>query len=116
MGDIEHAKIHDFYMPSAHPVVRRSSKTSATCGAFWVVQSLTVVTLPERSSSLNWFASRAICSRCLPVLLGGDFIKNDEPQGNRFLPTEESIALVRDAMCRARTKQARLTLLDEHHS
>jgi ribulose-bisphosphate carboxylase large chain len=48
---------------------------------------------------------------CYQFWLGGDFIKNDEPQGNQvFAPLKETITLVADAMKRAQdaTGQAKL--------
>jgi ribulose-bisphosphate carboxylase large chain len=54
--------------------------------------------------------------------LGGDFIKNDEPQGNQvFAPFKETIRLVADAMRRAQdeTSEAKLfsanITADDHH-
>ena len=59
---------------------------------------------------------------CHDFWLGGDFIKNDEPQGNQtFAPLKETIPLVADAMKRAQdtTGEAKLfsanITADDHH-
>ena len=42
---------------------------------------------------------------CYDFWLGGDFIKNDEPQGNQtFAPFKETVRAVNDAMIRAQDK------------
>ncbi len=48
---------------------------------------------------------------CYDFWLGGDFIKNDEPQGNQvFAPLKETVRLVHDAMKRAQDKTGKAKL------
>ncbi|MFT4717360.1 MAG: ribulose-bisphosphate carboxylase large chain [Paracoccaceae bacterium] len=59
---------------------------------------------------------------CYDFWLGGDFIKNDEPQGNQvFSPLKETIPLVAEAMKRAQDKTGQAKLFsanitaDDHY-
>ena len=48
---------------------------------------------------------------CYDFWLGGDFIKNDEPQGNQvFAPLKETVIAVRDAMVEAQNKTGQAKL------
>ena len=59
---------------------------------------------------------------CYDFWLGGDFIKNDEPQGNQvFAPFKETVRAVNDAMVRAQDKTGQAKLFsfnitaDDHY-
>ena len=59
---------------------------------------------------------------CYDFWLGGDFIKNDEPQGNQvFAPFKEAVVAVRDAMVEAQNKTGQAKLFsfnitaDDHY-
>ena len=113
MGDVEHAKIHDFYMPPRF--LRLFDGPSTTISDLWRVLERPVVdggfivgTIIKPKLGLR---PEPFASACYDFWLGGDFIKNDEPQGNQlFAPLKETIPLVADAMKRAQdeTGEAKL--------
>ncbi len=113
MGDVEYAKMHDFYVPPAY--LRLFDGPSTTIADMWRVLDrpnvdggFVVGTIIKPKLGLR---PQPFADACYDFWLGGDFIKNDEPQGNQvFAPMKETITLVADAMKRAQdaTGQAKL--------
>ncbi len=113
MGDVEYAKMHDFYIPPKYlnlfdgPAVN-IAEMWRVLGRPTVDGGLVVGTIIKPKLGLR---PRPFADACHAFWLGGDFIKNDEPQGNQvFAPFKETIRLVADAMRRAQdeTGQAKL--------
>ena len=104
MGNVEHAKIHDFYVPPAY--LRLFDGPSATIKDLWNVLGrshvdggFVVGTIIKPKLGLR---PQPIADACYDFWLGGDYIKNDQPQGNQiFAPLKETIPLIADAMKRA---------------
>jgi hypothetical protein len=104
MGDIEHAKIYDFYMPPR--AIQLFDGPSKDISDLWRILGRPVkdggyiagtIIKPKLGLRPEPFAKAAY-----QFWLGGDFIKNDEPQGNQtFAPMAKTIPLVYDAMKRA---------------
>ena len=113
MGDVEYAKIHDFYVPPDY--LRLFDGPATTISNLWRVLGrphenggFIVGTIVKPKLGLR---PRPFANACYDFWLGGDFIKNDEPQGNQtFSPLKETIPLVADAMRRAQdeTGEAKL--------
>ena len=113
MGDVEYAKMHDFYFPPEY--LRLFDGPSTTIADMWRVLGrphvdggFIVGTIVKPKLGLR---PRPFADACHEFWLGGDFIKNDEPQGNQvFAPMKETIPLVADAMRRAQdeTGEAKL--------
>ena len=113
MGDVEHAKIHDFYVPPNF--LRLFDGPSTSIRDLWRVLRRPIVnggfivgTIVKPKLGLR---PKPFADACYDFWLGGDFIKNDEPQGNQlFAPLKETIPLVADAMKRAQdeTGEAKL--------
>jgi ribulose-bisphosphate carboxylase large chain len=113
MGDIEHAKMYDFWMPDR--AIQLFDGPSKDISDLWRVLGRPVsnggfiagtIIKPKLGLRPEPFANAAY-----EFWLGGDFIKNDEPQGNQvFAPLKQVIPLVADAMKRAMddTGQAKL--------
>jgi len=107
MGDVEYAKMHDFYMPPEY--LRLYDGPATTISDLWRVLGrphvnggFIVGTIVKPKLGLR---PRPFANACYDFWLGGDFIKNDEPQGNQvFAPIRETIPLVADAMRRAQDK------------
>lgn len=124
MGDVEYAKLHDFYVPPAF--LRLFDGPSTTISDMWRVLGRPVVdggfivgTIIKPKLGLR---PKPFADACYDFWLGGDFIKNDEPQGNQlFAPLRETIPLVADAMKRAQDKTGEAKLFsanitaDDHH-
>ena len=124
MGDIEHAKIHDFYVPPAY--LKLFDGPSTTIKDMWNVLGrphvdggFIVGTIIKPKLGLR---PAPFANACYDFWLGGDFIKNDEPQGNQvFAPLKETITLVADAMKRAQDETGEAKLFsanitaDDHH-
>ncbi len=124
MGDVEHAKMHDFYVPGAY--LRLFDGPATTIRDLWRVLGRPVVnggfivgTIIKPKLGLR---PKPFADACYDFWLGGDFIKNDEPQGNQvFAPFKETITLVADAMKRAQDKTGQAKLFsanitaDDHH-
>jgi ribulose-bisphosphate carboxylase large chain len=124
MGDIEHAKMIDFYMPPR--AIQLFDGPSRDISDLWRMLGRPVkdggyiagtIIKPKLGLRPEPFAQAAY-----QFWLGGDFIKNDEPQGNQvFAPLRKTIPLVYDAMKRAQdeTGQAKLFSMnitaDDHH-
>jgi|TARA_B100000959_G_scaffold39905_1_gene39067 ribulose-bisphosphate carboxylase large chain len=113
MGDIEHAKMYDFYMPPR--AVQLFDGPAKDISDLWRILGRPVVdggyiagTIIKPKLGLR---PKPFAQAAYQFWLGGDFIKNDEPQGNQtFAPMKEVIPLVVDAMARAQddTGQAKL--------
>ena len=124
MGDVEHAKIHDFWAPPAY--LRLFDGPSTTIKELWNVLGrphvdggFIVGTIIKPKLGLR---PKPFADACYDFWLGGDFIKNDEPQGNQvFAPLKETIPLVADAMKRAQDKTGEAKLFsanitaDDHY-
>ncbi|MGV6851145.1 MAG: ribulose-bisphosphate carboxylase [bacterium] len=113
MGDIEHAKIIDFFVPPR--AIQLFDGPSKDITDMWRVlgRDMTdggyiagTIIKPKLGLRPKPFAEAAY-----QFWLGGDFIKNDEPQGNQvFCPMKEVLPLVADSMKRAQdeTGEAKL--------
>ncbi len=113
MGDIIGLRMLDFMVPEV--MVRNFDGPSANITNLWKVLGrpevdggfiVGTIIKPKLGLRPKPFADAAYS-----FWLGGDFIKNDEPQGNQpFCPTKEVIPLIVDAMKRAQdeTGQAKL--------
>jgi len=124
MGDIEYAKMVDFYVPPE--VIRQFDGPATNIEELWRILGRPVkdggyiagtIIKPKLGLRPEPFAEAAY-----QFWLGGDFIKNDEPQGNQvFAPLKRTIPLVYDAMKRAmdETGEAKLFSMnitaDDHH-
>ena len=113
MGDVEYAKMHDFYFPPEY--LRLFDGPATTIADLWRVLGrphvdggFIVCTIVKPKLGLR---PRPFADACYDFWQGGDFIKNDEPQGNQvFAPLKETIPLVADAMRRVQdeTGEAKL--------
>ena len=113
MGDIAYAKMIDFYMPPR--AIQLFDGPAKDISDLWRILGRPVknggyiagtIIKPKLGLRPEPFAHAAY-----QFWLGGDFIKNDEPQGNqRFAPMKKTIPLVVDAMRRAQdeTGQAKI--------
>ncbi len=104
MGDVEYAKLLDFYVPPKF--LRLFDGPSMNIVDMWRVLGrdldnggMVVGTIIKPKLGLR---SKPFADACYQFWLGGDFIKNDEPQGNQlYAPMREITPLVADAMKRA---------------
>jgi len=104
MGDIEYAKMVDFYVPRR--AIELFDGPSRDISDLWRILGRPVrnggyiagtIIKPKLGLRPEPFARAAY-----EFWLGGDFIKNAEPQGNQvFAPLKKTIPLVYDAMKRA---------------
>ncbi len=113
MGDIAYAKMIDFYMPPR--AIQLFDGPAKDISDLWRILGRPVkdggyiagtIIKPKLGLRPEPFAEAAY-----QFWLGGDFIKNDEPQGNQvFAPVKKVMPLVADAMKRAQdeTGQAKL--------
>ena len=113
MGDIEHGKIIDIFFPPR--AIQLFDGPSKDISDMWRVLGRPVknggyiagtIIKPKLGLRPEPFAAAAY-----QFWLGGDFIKNDEPQGNQvFCPAKQVYPLVYDSMKRAmdETGQAKL--------
>jgi ribulose-bisphosphate carboxylase large chain len=124
MGDIEHAKMIDFHVPPE--VIRQFDCPATNIEELWRILGRPVkdggyisgtIIKPKLGLRPEPFAKAAY-----QFWLGGDFIKNDEPQGNQvFAPIKKTIPLVYDSMKRAmdETGEAKLFSMnitaDDYH-
>lgn len=113
MGDIEHAKMIDFYVPPEMLALYDGPQVN-------IEDMWRLLGRPEKDG--GYIAGTIIkpklglrpepfAKAAYQFWLGGDFIKNDEPQGNQvFAPMQNVIPLVVDAMRRAmdETGQAKI--------
>ncbi len=94
MGDVEYGKMHDFYVPPAY--LHLFDGPSTTIKDLWRVLGRPVVnggfivgTIIKPKLGLR---PKPFADACYDFWLGGDFIKNDEPQGNQvFAPFKETV-------------------------
>jgi ribulose-bisphosphate carboxylase large chain len=119
MGDIQHAKIYDFWMPPR--AIQLFDGPSKDISDMWRVLGRPVkdggyiagtIIKPKLGLRPEPFAAAAY-----QFWLGGDFIKNDEPQGNQtFAPMKKTIPLVvrRDAPRDGRDRRGQ-AVLGQHH-
>ncbi len=113
MGDVEYAKMLDFYVPPAY--LRLFDGPAMNIQDMWRVLGrdinnggMVVGTIIKPKLGLR---PQPFADACYQFWLGGDFIKNDEPQGNQtFAPLTQTIPLVADALRRAQdeTGEAKL--------
>jgi ribulose-bisphosphate carboxylase large chain len=113
MSDVEYSKMHDFYVPPKF--LGLFDGPACNIADMWRVLGrrqvdggMVVGTIIKPKLGLR---PKPFAEACHQFWLGGDFIKNDEPQGNQvFAPLKETMALVSDAMKRAQdeTGQAKL--------
>jgi len=113
MGDVEYAKMHDFYVPRAY--LELFDGPAMNIADFWRILGrpetdggMIVGTIVKPKLGLR---PAPFADACYRFWLGGDFVKNDEPQGNQvFAPLKETIRAVADAMRRAQdeTGQAKI--------
>jgi len=104
MGDVEYAKMYDFWMPPAY--LRLYDGPATDISDLWRVLERPVVdggfivgTIIKPKLGLR---PQPFAKAAYDFWMGGDFIKNDEPQGNQlFAPLKETITAVADAMRRA---------------
>jgi ribulose-bisphosphate carboxylase large chain len=113
MSDVEYAKMHDFWVP--REMLMLFDGPAMNIADMWRVLGrpqvdggMVVGTIIKPKLGLR---PRPFADACHQFWLGGDFIKNDEPQGNQiFAPMKEVIPMVADAMSRAQdeTGEAKL--------
>jgi len=113
MGDVEYAKMYDFWMPPEY--LRLYDGPSTDISDLWRVLGRPVVdggfivgTIIKPKLGLR---PQPFAKAAYEFWRGGDFIKNDEPQGNQvFARLKETIVAVADSMRRAQddTGQAKL--------
>ena len=124
MGDVEHAKMYDFYMPER--MIQLFDGPAKDISDMWRILGRPVenggyiagtIIKPKLGLRPEPFAEAAY-----QFWLGGDFIKNDEPQGNQvFCPAKKVYPLVADAMKRAQDETGEAKLFsanitaDDHH-
>ncbi|MHB1320880.1 MAG: ribulose-bisphosphate carboxylase [Acidithiobacillus ferrivorans] len=124
MGDIEHGQMIDFFMPPR--AIQLFDGPAKDISDLWRILGRPVqnggyiagtIIKPKLGLRPEPFAAAAY-----QFWLGGDFIKNDEPQGNQvFAPVKKTIPLVYDAMKRAmdETGEAKLFSMnitaDDHY-
>ena len=117
MGDVEYAKMIDFHVPER--AIQMFDGPSKDISDLWRILGRPVenggyiagtIIKPKLGLRPEPFAQAAY-----EFWLGGDFIKNDEPQGNQvFSPLKKTLPLVYDAMKRAQdeTGEAKLFSLN----
>jgi ribulose-bisphosphate carboxylase large chain len=113
MGDVAYGKLYDFYFPPEYLSLYDGPAT--TISNLWQVLGrpaenggLIVGTIIKPKLGLQ---PQPFADAAYNFWLGGDFIKNDEPQGNQpFAPYKETMCLVADSMRRAQqeTGEAKL--------
>ena len=124
MGDIEHAKIHDFYVPER--AIQLFDGPAKDISDMWRILGRPIVNGGYISGTIIkpklGLRPEPFAAAAYQFWLGGDFIKNDEPQGNQtFCPLKKVLPLVRDALVRAQdeTGQAKLFSMnitaDDHY-
>ncbi|MCR4378179.1 MAG: ribulose-bisphosphate carboxylase [Rhodospirillales bacterium] len=104
MGDIAYAKMLDFYVPPKY--LRLFDGPAKDISDLWRILGRPVVNGGYISGTIIkpklGLRPKPFAEAAYQFWLGGDFIKNDEPQGNQvFSPMRQTIPLVYDAMKRA---------------
>lgn len=124
MGDVEYGKMIDFYVPER--AIQMFDGPSKSISDLWRILGRPVedggyiagtIIKPKLGLRPEPFAEAAY-----QFWLGGDFIKNDEPQGNQvFAPIKKVLPLVYDSLKRAQdeTGEAKLFSMnitaDDHY-
>lgn len=113
MGDIEHAKMIDFFMPDR--AMQLFDGPAKDISDLWRILGRPIkdggyiagtIIKPKLGLRPELFAQAAYL-----FWLGGDFIKNDEPQGNQtFAPLKKVMPLVADSLKRAQDKTGQAKL------
>jgi ribulose-bisphosphate carboxylase large chain len=113
MGDVEYGKMHDFYVP--RPYLEKFDRPATTISDLWKALGRSekdggfivgTIIKPKLGLRPKPFADAAV-----DFWMGGDFIKNDEPQGNQsFAPMKETIPLVAEAMIKAQNATGKAKL------
>ncbi|MCW8860837.1 MAG: RuBisCO large subunit C-terminal-like domain-containing protein, partial [Rhodospirillales bacterium] len=104
MGDVEYAKMMDFYMPPAMLMLFDGPAMNIVdmwriLGRDLTNGGMVVGTIIKPKLGLR---PDPFADACYKFWLGGDFIKNDEPQANQtFAPMTTIIPKIADAMKRA---------------
>ena len=113
MGDVEYAKMHDFCVPLKF--LRLFNRPSKTIRDMWRVLGRPVVdggfVVGTIIQPMLGLGPQPFADACYDSWLGGDFVKNDQPQGNQlFAPPKETMPLVADSMKRVQgdTGEAKL--------
>lgn len=104
MGDVEYGKMLDFYVPPSF--LRQFDGPVKNIVDMWRILGrplenggMIVGTIIKPKLGLR---PKPFAEACYNFWLGGDFIKNDEPQGNQiWAPIKEVVPLVKDSMVRA---------------
>jgi ribulose-bisphosphate carboxylase large chain len=124
MGDVQCAQMYDFYVPPA--MLALFDGPAVSINELWALLGRDydnggyiagTIIKPKLGLRPEPFAEAAY-----QFWLGGDFIKNDEPQGNQvFCPMKKVLPLVNDAMNRAQDETGEAKLFsanitaDDHH-
>jgi ribulose-bisphosphate carboxylase large chain len=113
MGDIEHAKMIDFFVPPR--AIQLFDGPSKDISDLWRILGRPVVDGGYISGTIIkpklGLRPEPFAEAAYQFWLGGDFIKNDEPQGNQvFAPLKKTMPLVYDSLKRAQdeTGEAKL--------
>ena len=104
MGDCEYLKMYDFYMPRR--AIELFDGPAVDISNLWRVLGRPVVDGGYISGTIIkpklGLRPEPFAKAAYQFWLGGDFIKNDEPQGNQvFAPVKKVMPLVYDSMKRA---------------
>jgi len=124
MGDIEYGQMIDFYVPPR--AIQLFDGPAKDISDLWRMLGRPVVDGGYISGTIIkpklGLRPKPFAEAAYQFWLGGDFIKNDEPQGNQvFAPIKETMPLVYDAMKRAmdETGEAKLFSMnitaDDHY-
>jgi ribulose-bisphosphate carboxylase large chain len=124
MGDIENLQMQDFYVPPR--MLQLFDGPAKDISDLWRILGRPVVNGGYISGTIIkpklGLRPEPFANAAYQFWLGGDFIKNDEPQGNQvFCPIKKVLPLVYDAMKRAQdeTGQAKLFSMnitaDDHY-
>jgi ribulose-bisphosphate carboxylase large chain len=124
MGDVENLQMQDFYVPQR--MLQLFDGPSKDISDLWRILGRPVVNGGYISGTIIkpklGLRPEPFANAAYQFWLGGDFIKNDEPQGNQvFCPIKKVLPLVYDALKRAQdeTGQAKLFSMnitaDDHY-
>lgn len=104
MGDIKHAQMQDFFVPAE--MLMQFDGPATDISDLWRILGRPVVNGGYISGTIIkpklGLRPEPFARAAYQFWLGGDFIKNDEPQGNQvFCPLKKVLPLVYDSMKRA---------------